>query len=778
MKLTFTKILNYIGLTIAFATFAVLMVQIEWDMTYAKKYPDADRVYRYEFRANKEDNFWVYADRVSIRNTANIPGVEEVGTMQLDANTWFVSREEDSNAFTIETHAIQMDSHAMNIMGVKMVEGTREDMDSVYSVFITTEAAKKIFDDESPVGQMLYISDSNPFTISGVIEPLPANGVTPPFDFVFSFANNKNLVREHFNYHGYIKVLPNADVKMIEAAMKQNYRDLFSDMYSSKEQQENIDTRLTPIAETHYVMDTNHDMIPKGRRVTLYTLIAMACIVILIAFINFLNITMAEMPTKIKSINTRRILGAPQMDLIWMQCKDAIKISLFAVITAIGVVYLIGFTRIADAIDGSIMPHEHAGLYIGFVVMAIVVSVIAGLYPAIYSTSVQPALLLRGNFSHSDKGRLMRNALVGIQFVVSLILIIYALFIQVQTTYMNNYDKGFESDAVIECRVPNCLSDKRQALSEILEKRPEVTDHTFAAFDFFNPKGTNYGMMVGYKIYTCSFDVMPVDDHFLDFFGIQIVEGRGFRKGDMTSEVHPIIFNEIAKAKWELELGANMNQTEVIGFAKNYNYKPLQMPISPIALQCVERQESDWWYFQYLYMKKSPGVTMEQMRQEIAGDMMKLDATVKDSDISLKFLDDKMQAFYEKEATLSNLLMVSSIISIIIAIIGILGLVHYETRFRKKEIAIRRVLGSGIVELLALFNRIYIIIALVCFVISIPAALWIIDVWVKEYPFQSPVPIWIFAVALIVLLVIIITTVSIKSYKAATDDPVDAIKAE
>lgn len=778
MKITFTKILNYAGLTIAFATFAILMVQIEWDMTFAKRYPDSDRLYRYEFRANTEDNFWIYADRVSIRNAANIPGVEEVGTMQLDAHTWYVSREAGFESPTVETQAIQMDSHAMHIMGVNIVEGTCENMDSVYSVYITTDAAKKIFDDQSPVGQALYMSEDSSFTIAGVIEPLPANGVTPPYDFIFSFANNKSFVREHFNYHGIVKIAPNVDVDAAEEGMRQNYRDLFSDMYSTKEQQENIDVRLTPIAETHYVMDTNHDMIPKGRRVTLYTLMAMAGIVILIAFINFLNISMAEMPTKIKSINTRRILGAPQMELIWMQCKDAIKISLFAVGTAILIVYLVSFTRIADAVDGSIMPHEHIGLYVCFVGMAVIISVIAGLYPAIYSTSMQPALLLRGNFSHSDKGRLLRNALVGIQFVVSLILTIYALYIQVQTAYMNNYDKGFESDAVIECKVPYGLSDKYHALAEILSNRPEITDLTFAAFDFFNPKGTNYGMMVGYKTYTCSFDLLPVDDHFLDFFNIQIVEGRGFRKGDMTNNEHPVIFNELAKAKWELELGADMYQAHLVGFARNYNYKPLQMPITPIALQAVERQESDFWYFQYLYLKKAPGVSMEQMRQVLADDMMKLDATVKDSDVSIKLLEEKMQALYVKEATLSNLLMVSSIISIIIAIIGILGLVHYETRFRKKEIAIRRVMGSGTVELLMLFNRIYIVIALVCFVIAIPVAMWIIDVWVREYPYQAPIPVWIFGVALVMLLVIIITTVSIKSYKAATDNPVDAIKAE
>lgn len=781
MKFSFTKILNYLGLTIAFSAFAIIMVQVKWDVTFAKGYPDSDRLYRVELALAKEQ-YWVHCPRLLFEEFHKVPEIELVGIVNLEPSTKNIRRCGSTESSYITKVSNRYSQDALDILGVELVDGVCNDADSLVKILITTDLADILYPDESAVGKMFEDENNNTYTISGVYRPLVENGVTPRVDFIETVGKD-GMFHLYFNYSCIIKIAQGVDVGLLEKQLHSISFDYLSNAFNGANalnDEKGINLRLTQLHDVHYISDTQHDMVPKSNQSTLYTLMSIAVILLLVAMINYLNISMAEVPTKIKGLNTRKVLGASQLELIWIQCRDSLKVAVCAVITSMLIVYLISLTNISDLIDGSILPSDNIGFYTLLAIGAIAISILSGLYPAIYGTSFPPAIVLKGNFSHTDHGRTLRNALIGLQVVVSFILIIFAFFVQVQMNYMKNHDKGYRSNDVLYSQIPWGIASNNRTYREMLINHPEIQDVTFSAFGLCtSQKGTDYGMMTNYKEYTCDFDVSPVEYNFTDFFDIPIIEGRTFN----SEESNVLIFNDVAKTKWELETGTGIlidgtENAEIIGIVNDFNFRPLQYAITPIALYRVTRKDETFWNWTNIYIKRAPNVSINEISDILYAEAYKIDSKVTPDQFCVSFLDEQSGKLYEKEETLGNLVRIACILSGLIAIIGILGLVHYETQYRRKEMAIRRVLGGDTVGLILKYNKMYIYITLVCFMIVVPVAWWVIAQWLKDYPYQSPIPIWIFIAGLIILMTIIVLTVSAKCYKATTENPLNSLKSE
>lgn len=787
MKVSFTKFLNYLGLTVAFSAFAIIMVQVKWDVTFAKGYPDSDRLYRVEFSLNQEQ-YWVHGPRLLFEEFRKITEIEAVGTVSLEPNTINIRRSDNNESSYISRTFIKCSQEALDILGVDLIDGVCNDADSLARYLVSREVADILYPNESAVGKMFENENNEKYTISGVFNPIVENGVTPHVDIIMTLGK-EGMFHLFFNYSCILKISQGANIDIVQKQIHDIAFDYLSKAFNGVNafnDENGISLRLNPIHDIHYTTDTLHDMVPKSNQSTLYTLMSIAVILLLVAMINYLNISMAEVPTRIKSLNTRKVLGASQIELVWRQCRESLKVAVCAVITSILIVYLISLTNISDLIDGSILPSDNIGFYSLLALGAIAISLLSGLYPALYSTSFPPALVLKGNFSHSDHGRILRNALIGLQVIVSFFLIIFAFFVDVQMDYMKNHDKGYKSNDVLYCQIPWEIASNNRTYREMLIKHPEIQDITFSAFGLCtSQKGTDYGMMTNYKQYSCDFDVSPVEYNFTDFFDIPIIEGRSFNSEDNNV----IIFNDIAKRKWELETGTGLmiegtQMAEIVGIAKDFNFRPLQYAISPIALFRINRKgaeegkSSDFWNWTNIYIKKSAGVSVKEVSDILYKEAANLDSNVSPEQFYVTYLDEQSGKLYDKEETLGNLVRIACILSGLIAIIGILGLVHYETQYRRKEIAIRRVLGGETLGLILKFNKIYVNIALICFFAVIPISWWIISQWLKDYPYQSPIPFWIFIAGFLILMAIIVLTVSTKCYKTATENPLNSLKSE
>ncbi|MEG2282575.1 MAG: FtsX-like permease family protein, partial [Rikenellaceae bacterium] len=283
-----------------------------------------------------------------------------------------------------------------------------------------------------------------------------------------------------------------------------------------------------------------------------------------------------------------------------------------------------------------------------------------------------------------------------------------------------------------------------------------------------------------YKGKSIEYQCCPVSSNFFEFMDIEIIEGRDFTGDDNLKPEGALIFNETAQKEFGLVVGDKIygaiGEAEIIGICKDFNSKPLQQGVAPITLYLFGSEP--WRSLIHLYIRTTANADIKSVIDYIKTTTVEFDPSKSKDAIEVMFFDEELGKLYYKEDRLSTLITTFSVISIIISLMGVFGLVMFETQYRRKEIGLRRVHGASQREILKMFNRKYIIIVLVCFVIAAPVTYYILSVWVSQFAYHAPISWWIFALALLLVLFITITTVTVRSYKSANEDPVSSIKTE
>lgn len=772
----FSKILNFLGLTIAFTAFMVIAVQIKWDMTFNESFPDKDRTYRVETTAMTQDgNHGCTMCRPLNNMLKDLADIEAIGEFCASASGGaYAFKSEEPDAPKLKAMVVPTASNLLDLMNLELVQGTYGQIDTVDAIVISEKLANSTFPDGDALGKKLIVSGKSS-EIIGIFKNMPENSYVRAD--IFSPMQNIAALDNwgEFSFDLFVKLMPGADSKSVETKIK----DLLFPVMQEKMDVTSLDVRLVRVDKIYFSNDTQYDSCPKGNMATDITLITIAFLILLSALINFLNISMAEVPAQIKGINVRKILGESRKSIVFKRLLSAMFLSCCSMVVAIILLQVLSKSSLAEYVSDSIAPANHIMLIAAVLVLALIVSLIAGLYPALYSTSFQPAMVVKGGFAHTTKGRLLRNLLVGLQFSISMVLIIFSLFIQVQIHYMKGYDMGFTSKNVLGFYLPKNLPSNGELLKEKLLTHPEITDVTFADSQIAQPHGMNMSWGRTYKGENIVYNIVPVAYNYIDFFELEMAEGRVFTKDD-NQKNGVYIFNEKAAKQFDIKVGENMNgyngDAEVAGIVKNFNFMPLQYKINAIAL--YNFGTTPWRDLAYCYVKKTDAASFSTISNIIMEEMQAVDPNVKPDDNTIQFLDDTIGTMYQKEARLARLILIACIISVLISIVGVLGLIHFETQFRKREIGIRRVMGSDISGILNLLNKVYVKLCIICIAIASPMAYIVIKRWLQQYNYQSSIPIWIFAVAFVVVLMIVVGTVSFMSYKSASSNPVESIKSE
>lgn len=778
----FTRILNFLGLTLAVTTFAIIMVQVKWDTTYNKAYRDADRLYRVELKQGEETDFWPVMSRPLIeviRKNGLQEGLCESLSFTPVADLRLTS---DPKATAFGASEMHVTASTFDLLGIEIEQGQVKDFDCKKSIAITTTLSERLFPNENPIGKTVFMTVNGKTVdvkIAATFKPLPKNVMFSPDMFISLGDENKDQMME-WSYCCIVKRPEAVSEEKLKESILNAINAATAQIMPTSDKLKAEQLRLVQLHETHYTPLMPGDTVEKASRGTLLTLISLAAVVLIVALVNFMNISMAAIPRHIREINTRKILGSSRLSLIWRQLRVSIAVAILSVVAATVLMWWINTTPFANFISDTIIPIRHTKMMLSILALTVMVSIVAGVYPAVYSTSFQSALVLKGSFSHSASGRRLRWTLVGAQLVMSMVLMLFALFVGVQTRYMKSHDKGFQSDAIITTRLEGKSPMKANEIWQHLLKNPQIADVTFADGNLVNQQGTSMNWGREFKGQQISYGCLPVASNFLNFFGIKIASGRNFRYDDNFVETGEYIFNEAAAKKFALTAGEKMQghngDAEIVGIARDFNFRPLQYSIEPMALYLFG--STPWRPLATMYVKMAQNADFNAVKKLIEQEMMEADPDLTADNIKIEFLDEYLGRLYQKEQSLGQIITVACIVSVLISIIGIIGLVHLDTQFRRKEIALRRVVGASIRQILGMFTSIYAKICGLCFVAALPITYYIIRTWLKNYTYQSPIPLWIFIVTLAATLFIVMLTVALTSLRAAMRNPVESIKTE
>ena len=773
-----STLINILGMSVAFAAAMILMVQVKWDSTYDKNFEGHEKVFRMENNWMDDGLFYTGISRPIIELIRTVsPNLEAVGTLKEGGQQVFYKEGDKESAITIPY--AQIDSSMLSVFPFEWVEGSAKEFTTRGTAILNEAFAQMIFGEESAVGKLLLTGDSDQYRIIGVFKNTPRNysmhyGIIANMGDWFLHEGNE------WSFSAYLKLYNPAQVRETESAILDALApDLFEGSSDEEIAKYRKGFRLSNLHNAHFERDVRANIASANKSITI-SLAAIAILLILIAIINFINFAFAEIPFRIKSINTRKVLGEGRGSLIGRQIVNAGIIALVAFALACLIVHVVSGTSWASYVSDSIALKENIDILAITLGVALLSAVAAGIAPALYSTSQPAALVLKGSYGTSVRGRSLRNALVALQFILSFVFILMALYVNVQTKFMANKDMGFPQENILQVWCGYYAGGAHNAVHDKLLQNPSIVDVTFSDNLIVSDQKMGWGRTGddGKQVFM---EVLPVTDDFVRFFGLQIVEGRDFQEADNQSETGCFIANETFIQSFPQYhvgslVGGHVDNTEIVGIVKDFNFKSLKHPMGPLVL--LNWGKIQWRNFSVMYVKTAPGADFKEVSDYIKETVCAFDPSREPDQVAVRHLDEWIENMYQSEQSLGKLITIASLVALLIAIIGIIGLVFFETQFLKKEIAVRRVNGATVGSILQIINKKYLIMAGASFVMAAPVAYWLMTAWRKGFAYQSPIPVWIFIVALLAVAAITLAVVTLQSWRAASANPVESLKNE
>lgn len=769
-------LLNVVGLAVAFAAFMVILIQVNYERSFDRCHPTAGRVFRLDL--DHSGNFSTILPRAFIEAFLSSSPHIEAGSLLTPfiGEVYFTVTDEGGKKGFKEV--VQTCHPAFTqVFDFPVVEGNIDCMEDPEKVVIPLSLARKLYGKESAVGKTLqaeetiWSKDSEKklaFTVGAVYRDFPEN---TQLRNVIYMAINPTYAVTNFGSSNYV-----CYVLLDDASHAADVADNFNSHFEfEKIDRPDEKIKLVPLTDIYYLDESKDGMIFKsGNRETTLLLFGIALLVIIVAAINYTNFSTALMPLRIKSINTRKVLGSSESVLRQSLLMEAVIISGIAWLLSLFLVWTLGVTSALPFVEADLSLVHHIPLVLLSGAVALATGLVAGLYPAWYTTSVPPALVLKGSYGLSPSGRKLRTILIGIQFVVSILLIVSSGFIHLQNKYMRQFSLGFDRDQIAIVELSGEIYQKHHEMyASRLKAFSGIEDVAFAAEkvaskDTYNTNGEEYrGKEIRYFLIVASYN-------FLRVMGIPVEEGRDFLPSDQTSDKVSYIFNRPAKEEGEMQTGdlfGRWNPGSLIGFTGDVKFSSLRQGDHNIGFVVGNFGYSLPYSYIRLKAGTDPHAAVEHIRRTIAD----IDPSYP---FDVEFYDTIFNQLYHKEENLRSLVLVFSVLAILISLVGVFGLVVFDTQYRRKEISIRKVHGASAGQVLGMFNKAYLKIVTICFVIAAPLAWYGVSKWLERFAYKTPMQGWIFALALGLVAVVTLATVSFQSWKAANANPLDSLKSE
>ena len=635
--------------------------------------------------------------------------------------------------------------------------------------------ADKLFgEDISAVGKTLraeeniWTKSAKLFTIGAVYKDFPEN--TQLRNVVYTAIDPDYNINNFSSSNWVCYLLLDNPAMADEVADNFNRHFDFKKIYHEGEQ-----IRLVPLTDIYYMNETQDGgTFRSGNKEVTALLFGIALLIVIVAAINFTNFSTSLTPLRIKSINTQKVLGSSDTLLRRSLLIEAALISFMAWLVSLVIVWGLDWAEALPFIEADLSLVSNLPIVFLCGIVALVIGWLAGIYPAYYITSFPPALVLKGSFGLSPSGRKLRTTLICVQFVVSIVLIIGACFVQIQNSYMRNFSLGFDKDQVAIVELNETMYNKHHdTYVNRLKENPGIEDVAFAmekvgSKDGYNTNGGNY------KGKDFQYFIIIASSNFLRVMGIPVIEGRDFSKADELSDHVSYIFNRTAMEGLDMQVGDafdSYSSGHLVGFSDDVKFTSLRGGEDNIAFLVGNFGYS----LPISYIRLKAGSDIHAVVGHIQETMRELDPSYP---FNIEFYDEIFNHLYRKEENLRSLVTVFSLLAIIISLVGVFGLVVFETQYRRKEIGIRKVHGATVGEILLMFNKAYLRIVGICFVIAAPVAWQGVKMWLEGFAYKTPLHWWVFLIALLIVTVITLLTVSFQNWKAANENPVNSIKSE
>lgn len=760
-------LLNIAGLSVAFAVFTVILIRVSQEYSYNTCFRNADRIYRLEFWYEGYDAGVPLPMAGMI--SRSVPELSKVGVIQYyGSEAEFTLQGEDGERLFYKEEVAYADTGIVEIFDIPIVAGDAHvALTEKHRLLLPLRIARKWFGNENAVGKNVRCRDVE-MTVAAVYQDLPENSSIK--NKVYSYDFNSGLQMNNWNYVQFYEISPGTDVQALgrKILTVPEFKEEFRRKYDEVRKAGKELVQFRPLKEIYFTEEGGNT--DGGNRAFTLLLLVVGGLILSVALVNFVNFSIALSPVRMQALNTQRTFGASRTFLRLCIVSEAVLFSFLAFVIGLLYCYFLNTTGLSDLIKVSVYPAKHIGICFLVAGISILTGLLAGIYPAFYMTAFSPALVLKGSRALSPHGVYLRKTLMVFQFVVSLGLLISVIFIYKQLNMMKMRGWGIDKDNVVYLKTNKELSSQRSAFFTELRRAPFIRNITYASSRFGEESSMdswNSAAWIGENKTWLTVRMEFVAPNFLSFWGIRIKEGEGFK--DTTS--YRALVNETFMKEYGLKdpFSVNYSGHRVKGVMYDFNYFTAQYAIQPLILSVMENR-SDVYY----YIRIEPSAreeTLNYIRENIqhfahshSGEIL--------------FLDDRLQMMYEEESRMGWLISLFGGVTILIALMGVYGLVLFNTRFRAKEIGIRKVNGATISEIVRMLNGESLRLIWVAFIIACPVAWFFMNYYLQNFAYRTGLSAWVFLLSGIIMLLIVVLTTVWQSWKAANANPVDVLKNE
>lgn len=798
LKHKFYSSINILGLTVGVTCFLLIFLYVKHELSYDSYHQDAENIYRIDFDGNlngSEFRLALVGPPVAEAMISDFP--EVLDGLRFRHRGRYLIKKEGTEQNIEEPNIAFVDHNFFTFFSIDLVQGEeRSVLENPNSMAISRSAARKYFGDEDPIGKVLILDNEFNYTVTGVYNDIPEN-THFNFDVLMSMATNPEAQQKiwlSMNFNTYLKLKPGTDVEAMQSkfpAMLEKYigPEIKRFMNISMDQFYEAGNRgifsLISLKDIHLHSDKQGELQPNGDIKYIYIFGAIAIFILLIACINYMNLSTARSSARAKEVGIRKVLGAYRPQLIKQFLAEAILLSVvsFVLSYVLAIILLGPFNELANKeLTSSYLLKPEFIISMG--IITLIVGILAGSYPAFFLAKFRPVEVLKGKLNLGVKSGALRSILVVFQFTLSILMMVGTAVIFDQLNYIQNKKLGFEKDQVIMLHDAWVLGDRVESFKTEALRNTRIRNGTISSFlpvgtsdnntVFFpgqNAEGNNTYVVANWRI----------DHDYIPTLGMQMALGRNFSK-DFLSDSSAIIINEAAAAQFGLtdpigkiistydgdnEGDLHVVPYKIIGVVEDFHFASLREHISPLVLYLGRTSG-------YISFK----VDGQEVEQTIANLENLWQEFAPGQPFAYSFMDQRFDALYTSEQKIGNIFSVFAILAIFIACLGMFGLASFTADQRTKEIGIRKVLGASIVGIIALLSKEFVKLVIISFLIAAPMAYYFMGMWLEDFAFRTDLSLLTFVMSGLWSMLIALATMSYQSLKAAHANPVQSLRDE